>query len=163
MIVTLFAVLGLFASFASCDITIEDVVARRIKSRRIAFEAHLRDKQAFIPLNRPLIFPVCTVNEGNGYNVKTGAFTAPVAGLYTFNAHLCNKPGTHMVFAIVKGSDQLAVSTTYENTGSGCGFVNTIVRLKRGDVVRVVAKWTGSHLWANLHRWNSFTGYFVYP
>jgi hypothetical protein len=125
----------------------------------IAFEAHLRDKKAFFPFNTPLIFPVCTLNEGKGYNVHTGVFTAPVAGLYTFNAHVCNKYGDQMVFAIVKGSDQLAVSTT----GSGCGSANTIVRLKRGDVVRVVAKWTNSHLWANLHRWNSFTGYFVYP
>jgi hypothetical protein len=120
------------------------------------------DKLAFFPFNTPLIFPVCTLNEGRGYNTNTGIFTAPVSGVYTFNAHACHKPGTHMVFAIMKGSVQLAVSTTYENIASGCGSVNTIVRLRSGEVVNVVAKWTASHLWANEHRWNSFTGYLVY-
>ncbi|XP_060565337.1 complement C1q and tumor necrosis factor-related protein 9-like [Ruditapes philippinarum] len=165
MIITLFAVLGLFASFVNCSIDIEDledVFACSVKNKRIAFEAHMESGYGFIPLNKPLIFPVCTLNEGNGYDVKSGKFTAPRAGVYTFNAHLCHAGGKYMVFAITKGGVQLAVSTSYENMASGCGSLNTIVRLKSGEVVNVVAKWTDSHLFADLHRWISFTGYFVY-
>jgi hypothetical protein len=66
-----------------------------------------------------------------------------------------------MRFAMVKGPAILATSGTYENTAVGCAFVNTIVRLKRGDSVRVVAKWINSHLWADIYRWNSFTGYLI--
>ncbi|XP_060564622.1 heavy metal-binding protein HIP-like [Ruditapes philippinarum] len=131
-------------------------------SGRIAFEAHMEYKLAHFPLNTPLIFPTCTLNEGNGYDVKTGKFTAPENGVYSFNAHVCHQPNKHMVFAIVNGSVQLAVSTVYGNSASGCGSINTIVRLERGEVVNVVAKWTDSQLFANHNRWNSFTGYFVY-
>jgi hypothetical protein len=135
---------------------------RFFTSGRIAFEAHMENELAHYPLNTPLIFPVSTLNEGNGYNPNTGEFTAPRNGVYAFNAHACHKPDTNMVFAIMKGSDQLAVSTIYGNSVSTCGSVNTIARLKEGEVVNVVAKWSDSHLWANEHRWNSFTGYFVY-
>ncbi|XP_060569204.1 uncharacterized protein LOC132727653 [Ruditapes philippinarum] len=165
MIIILFAVLGLFASFVNCYIDLEDledVVVRRVKKQRIAFEAHMESGNGFIPLNKPLIFPVCTLNEGNGYDDKSGKFTAPRAGVYTFHAHVCHDWGKYMVFAITKGGVQLAVSSSYENIGSTCGSLNTIVRLKSGEVVSVVAKWTGSHLFANVHRWISFGGYFVY-
>jgi hypothetical protein len=122
----------------------------------------MEHKEAFFPLNTPIIFPVCTLNEGNGYDINTGKFTAPKGGVYMFIAHTCNKPGTHMVFAIVKGGVQLAISSTVENTASGCGSVHSITRVKRGEVVNVVAKWTGSHLLANEYRWNSFSGYLLY-
>lgn len=115
-----------------------------------------------MPSNTPIVFPTVTLNEGNGYNASDGIFKAPISGVYTFNAHICNVDTNFMVVAIMKGSTQLAITTVYEDKVSSCGSVDTIVRLQKGDEVNVVAKFTASYLAANEYRWCSFTGYFLF-
>ena len=115
-----------------------------------------------MPSGTPIVFPTVVLNDGNGYNATSGVFTAPISGVYTFTSHVCNGKTKYMVMAIMKGSDQLARSSVYDDSGSTCGSVDTIVRLQAGNAVNVVAKYGESKIWADVNRVNSFTGFFLY-
>ncbi|XP_045179529.2 heavy metal-binding protein HIP-like [Mercenaria mercenaria] len=95
---------------------------------KVAFSAYnpvdknLQTKETFV-LQSVLI------NEGNGYDTKTGIFTAPINGLYHFTAHLCNKVDYVIHYAIVLNDEWIARSQQFEendvnpNYGS-CGTVS---------------------------------------
>ncbi|KAL4218556.1 hypothetical protein ACF0H5_023290 [Mactra antiquata] len=50
--------------------------------------------------SEPIIFDHIRQNKGDGYNASTGIFTAPVAGIYQFNGHLCTNKAGDLEYAI---------------------------------------------------------------
>ncbi|XP_045183637.2 complement C1q tumor necrosis factor-related protein 6-like [Mercenaria mercenaria] len=80
----------------------------------IAFNAYTNVSGKY-PMGQVVIFPEVLLNEGGGYNSMTGHFTAPVAGLYLFTAHVCNEETKPTVISIMHGKIQIALSTEYED------------------------------------------------
>ena len=54
----------------------------------------------------PVVFDIVDLNIGGGYNIHTGVFTPPVAGLYFFSMY-ANSNGDYGFAYIKKNSDVL--------------------------------------------------------
>ncbi|XP_053387304.1 complement C1q subcomponent subunit B-like [Mercenaria mercenaria] len=111
--------------------------------------------------DKAVVLPHVLLNEGSGYNPNTGYFTAPVAGLYHFTAHVCQFGGQFMAFSIVQGDKIIALSTVYEDRDNSCSSASAPAKLEIGERVNVQSTYNASRLFSNTHRWPSFTGYLV--
>jgi hypothetical protein len=110
-----------------------------------------------------LVFPNVLLNDGQGYNPKTGFFKAPVSGVFKFTVHVCNAPSKHMVVAILKGGEeQIAVTTVFEESSSSCTSHSVITRLDKNEIVMAKVRYDGSYLESDEYRWPSFSGFLMY-
>ena len=86
-----------------------------------------------------LIFNSVQSNEGNGYDGKTGIFTAPIPGVYMFLVSVRNvssECNTSNVSILVQECERAATH------GSGTRTAHTVVKLNKGEQVRVLTKET---------------------
>ena len=113
----------------------------------------------------PIIFNNTTFNDGNGYSTTTGKFTAPVAGIYLFTAHMLSSRSTSQGDC---GFDWMvnnsAVKRIYDaNSGSGNYHAEArgdlIYKLAVNDTVHLKAYATpGSTNWNTSATHNQFSG-----
>ncbi|XP_053387339.1 complement C1q tumor necrosis factor-related protein 2-like [Mercenaria mercenaria] len=143
------------ASFILVGLTLQITIAENI-----AFYAHTASDGSY-PEGKVLKFSNVLLNDGNGYKPGSGIFTAPVSGVYQFTAHACNSAEKYMVIAIMKGTQQIAVSTG-SGDGSICNSVTTIAKVRKHENVYIVSAWYDSHMFSNDHRWPSFMGFLLY-
>ena len=111
-----------------------------------------------------LIFAQVRYNIGNGYNVTSGIFTAPEAGLYLFSLQIC-------VYGMNGGISYMVVDTSsnvilrvyssqhdYYNTASN----SVPVYLRRGQKVWVVDKFgSGNYYYDDINCGTQFSGSLV--
>lgn len=124
----------------------------------IAFSAY--DPQNKNPVTGEIVaFSKAQLNKGDAYNTLNGHFTAPVAGLYQFHAHICNSYGKYIVFAIMENGYELAASTQWDDTGS-CGSMSTLAIVNVGESVFLKCKLCqdGVAFYDDINRRNFFSG-----
>ncbi|XP_060558034.1 complement C1q tumor necrosis factor-related protein 7-like [Ruditapes philippinarum] len=130
---------------------------------KIAFEAYTTNSRGYYFDGKVLVFPNVLLNDGQGYNPKTGLFKAPVAGVYKFTVHVCSAPNKHMVVAIVKGDEeQIAVTMVFEEPSSSCTSHSVITRLEKNEIVMAKVRYDESYLESDEYRWPSFSGFLMY-
>ncbi|XP_045206887.2 EMILIN-2-like [Mercenaria mercenaria] len=134
------------------------ILEERVRVPLVAFSAYNPDDKS-PSVNQVLVFKVNPLNEGTGYNPKTGVFTAPVKGLYQFSAHMCTHPDNYIVYAIVRDDEIVALSTQWDSSG-GCSSVNALATINAGQGVKVKCILTSGsvQIFENQHRRNSFSG-----
>ena len=81
-------------------------------------------------------FDNVTLAQGGAYNPSTGEFNCSVDGLYEFNVHFNMPPGGILCFQLQKNANEIAGLYESGLINKG-GFMSTVVRLQRGDIVRV--------------------------
>lgn len=124
-----------------------------------------------------IVFNTTLVNNGSDYSTSTGRFTAPVAGVYYFEAHLyhyknpdtSNSGYTHPLFRINNSYtyNQASASPPYRlrsRTNASGAYstdtqINDIFRLNQGDYVEYVVYCSGSQQW--YQQYSLFSGYFI--
>ncbi|VDH97314.1 Hypothetical predicted protein [Mytilus galloprovincialis] len=74
----------------------------------VAFYAQLSTSETNVGKHHPIVFDHVTLNVGNGYNKHTGAFTAPVGGIYVFTFTLFPNRGNYMAVNIFKNSEVIS-------------------------------------------------------
>ncbi|KAH3773853.1 hemicentin-1-like [Dreissena polymorpha] len=127
----------------------------------IAFNAH-----GFNVLSNLVnVFSTIVANEGKAYNASTGHFTAPVDGIYYFEAHFCVYYTSTINFYIEKGSASMSPKTRLTSTrgyhGSyGCNSASTSVKLNRNEDVWVymASQYSSSYIYESSDDWNTFSG-----
>ena len=80
----------------------------------------------------PYIFNATTFNDGNGYSTTTGKFTAPVAGIYYFHAHLLSTRTTSTGDC---GYDWHVNNSAVKRIYSGKGGSANVHSEARGDLI----------------------------
>jgi len=96
-------------------------------------------------------------NIGGGMNYRSGIFTVPVSGLYSFSVSLTTSPGNHLTFIHVYKNDRYKFRLTDHSTrGTHDNFsYNWMMDLSRGDRIRLKAwdneLWVGEgeYVWFN--------------
>ncbi|XP_056014447.1 complement C1q tumor necrosis factor-related protein 3-like [Ostrea edulis] len=74
----------------------------------VAFQALLQKHISNLGKSQPVIFDTLKLNEGSGYDVKTGKFTAPEDGVYSFSWNVLVNSGKEFHTEIVKNGDVVA-------------------------------------------------------
>lgn len=104
-----------------------------------------------------LPFTEVQLNRGNHFNGSTGVFTAPVAGVYSFSAHILSRAsGPSYLHFRVNGANFVLC----EDTGGASGFRETsgtcLVSLSAGDTVLI---YSPSSTYGNIYDW--FAGHLI--
>ncbi|XP_061167428.1 complement C1q tumor necrosis factor-related protein 2-like [Saccostrea echinata] len=125
----------------------------------IAFHSTLSNDLENMRKQQTVIFDNVTLNEGKGYNKKTGVFTAPMEGVYTFSWTTMSKYSKYFVSEIVHDGKPIAYNHT-DGRGAGghnMSSTNANIKLKKGDKV-----WIRAHRdwgqFANGGNWCNFSG-----
>nr|XP_020441646.1 C1q-related factor-like [Monopterus albus] len=153
------------------EVTKSKTALQNITASRSAFSVALRNLSSmncYGPFNETslIIYKHVFINLGGSYNVQTGIFTVPHAGVYSL---------TITIYAIVTGGNTLAscanlqvngqvVAVVTEQTGRDLEDSATAVvalPLKAGDQVSVKLL-KGCLICDNSSHYNTFTGFLLY-
>jgi hypothetical protein len=105
----------------------------------IAFHVYKDNGSGMSPVN-PVVFNNETTNVGSHYSTSTGRFTAPIAGLYKFEAagHRQTQDSDAARLRIWKnGSTKLSESYILNGGGRGRCYVTVIAELAVNDYITI--------------------------
>ncbi|XP_076106988.1 collagen alpha-1(VIII) chain-like isoform X2 [Mytilus galloprovincialis] len=109
-----------------------------VQPSAVAFYAQLTSREANVGKHHPIVFDHVTLNVGYGYNKHTGAFTAPVSGIYVFTFTLFLNRGSNMAVNIFKNSEVIAQVYTEMRTDTLSGTTPVaVVDMNVGDTAFV--------------------------
>ncbi|KAL4239772.1 Elastin microfibril interfacer 2 [Mactra antiquata] len=110
----------------------------------VAFSASSNTSDYFLD-GDPILFPDIVYNEGGGFDVDTGIFTAPETGWYLFLAHMCIQSNViyKSGYSIVNDGNKIfeteysILFNRYRNTFSVCLPGSVITHMRSGGEVIV--------------------------
>ncbi|XP_060563770.1 uncharacterized protein LOC132723115 [Ruditapes philippinarum] len=133
------------------------VEMEKLKGPTVAFRS--KDLVDLTPSSgETLVFKTTTLNEGLGYDNKSGIFTAPVAGTYTFSVQFCGKD---MYYAIVADGVDIKKGWFCDEKWNTCYTTDTVAVLQKDSKVNVKCSAGSSILRASGNYWNTFSGVLV--
>lgn len=105
-----------------------------------------------------LVFPHIVTNYGNGYNPRTGKFTAPTDGTYVFFVHV-NALGSNFIYLdiVINGSSKvrtLAHNSAQFRTGTNMAVLQLVI----GDSVWV-CRYNGQSYYTHSVPITTFSGF----
>lgn len=138
---------------------------------RTAFSASLFSDEQFrcygpLDPNSVIIYKNVFLNLGAGYNLATGVFTAPRAGVYTFAVSVYSDAGApnfllNSCASLQVNNQQVAASkdqNTFDQEDSAT--IAVVLQLKAGDQVAV--KLPKGCLLCDESHYNTFSGFLLY-
>lgn len=109
-----------------------------VQPSTVAFYAQLTTSESNVGRHHPIVFDHVIINVGNGYSKYTGAFTAPVSGLYVFTFTLYPDRSSYMAVNIFKNSEVMAQSYTQMTTDTFSGTTPVaVIDMNVGDIAFV--------------------------
>ena len=129
-----------------------------------------RSSNVSVATGSPIIFNSATLNRGNHYSTSTGLFTAPVAGVYSFQvtvllnlsegtsaelSHAINSAGTYNIGRYVYKNGY----TGYDDLMSMSSAIS--VYLNANDTFSIINNSTGSRTVLGSTGWCRFSGFLV--
>ncbi|XP_048768990.1 heavy metal-binding protein HIP-like [Ostrea edulis] len=128
----------------------------------VAFQAVLQNYISDLGTYKTVKFDTVKLNEGSGYDVKTGKFTAPEDGVYSFSWNVLVKSGKVFHTEIVKNGNIIAYNYADGNIAKSGSFLassSTVnIKLKKREQVWIRAH---SNLGQYIHgyAWSYFSGF----
>ncbi|XP_060584365.1 uncharacterized protein LOC132740475 isoform X1 [Ruditapes philippinarum] len=109
-----------------------------------------------------LVFKTTTLNEGLGYDNKSGIFTAPVAGTYTFSVQLYVHPEHNMYYAIIADSVEINKGLFADKAYMKSYTAETVAVLQKDSKVYMKCSSGSGNLLTSDAAWNTFSGVLVH-
>ncbi|XP_060595077.1 complement C1q tumor necrosis factor-related protein 2-like [Ruditapes philippinarum] len=111
-----------------------------------------------------IVFDKAITNEGAGYNVNTGIFTAPVTGLYLFTFSMSDGDQTSVLQLVMDGSNLVDIIDNPVNNELTMSSNTVIVHVNKGQSVWIqeYAFNDASILSREIYRYCTFSGILVY-
>lgn len=153
-----------FGQFCDGDsVMIESCNEHACSALNVIFNAYYLSSQNVAP-GQTLIFTRSVVNVGDAYNNSTGEFTAPVNGIYSFNAHLCIYSPHELFFNIKIGGMTYATAYGHDQSSVQCSSAQSSASVRKGE--KVIIQWavttiTGSNIYQSSTIRNYFSGHLV--
>lgn len=102
-------------------------------------------------------------NVGNGYDVRSGNFTAPENGVYVFHISTTSYDKSHCSVEVVKNGQvkDITWADSMNHDDRAVAYSMTILSLTKGDIVlaRVGVTHGGNYLESNQYTRMSFSGF----
>ncbi|XP_052762383.1 heavy metal-binding protein HIP-like [Mya arenaria] len=130
----------------------------------VFFNAHFPQTTS-LSTGEVIVYKTVESNQGSGYSVTTGKFTAPERGLYLFFMHTCTSLTKYSYLQIVKDGSVLIKSVQYDKDASTCSSSQVFVQLDVGETVWVQCSSGSSSRQLNensSYRWTSFGGALIH-
>jgi hypothetical protein len=104
----------------------------------VAFFAKMDENLEHAGVHQNFIFEVVAINIGNGYNNKSGAFVAPVSGIYVFSATLVSFSNVNAQVRFMWNGQPMTVMIV-SGAGSGQDTISQTIVLpvRKGDVFTI--------------------------
>ncbi|KAH3888388.1 uncharacterized protein LOC127846668 [Dreissena polymorpha] len=127
----------------------------------VAFTAIKYQDQDGIGINQKIIFEHVILNEGGGYNVNHGIFTAPVTGYYLISTSILHSPQSNPLKAVIMHNGAL-IAIAYGSPGvSDQGTQTVVLKVTAGEQV-----WIGNRDSSNVYvvgsSYSSFSGFLLH-
>ncbi|XP_063401928.1 heavy metal-binding protein HIP-like [Mytilus trossulus] len=106
-------------------------------SYRPAFTATLNTHPVTVSGKFIPTFDNVILNRGNGYDSKTGKFTAPKSGLYQFSFTIMSNGGSDLNMGVAKNGKFL-ISLHAAKIHGATATANAVLELKEGDTVYLI-------------------------
>ncbi|XP_055999605.1 complement C1q-like protein 4 isoform X2 [Ostrea edulis] len=107
--------------------------------KRVSFSVYPASKHLRLGNGQTAIYDGILTNDGNGYDVRTGVFTCPVAGTYMFVVD-CQSPKPTWIHIVLNKKVVATVHISTANQGASPEQLSRTVILKarKGDHVKVI-------------------------
>uniref|UniRef100_A0A3B4UKZ9 C1q domain-containing protein n=1 Tax=Seriola dumerili TaxID=41447 RepID=A0A3B4UKZ9_SERDU len=139
-----------------------------VERTMVVFSVKAEEGGAYGPFDtdRTMTYNTVITNIGNAYNVSTGVFTAPVAGVYYFT-FFYHAGGEHVSKLILhKNKEPVVMTSDHNGKVTRCnsetadnGGNAVFLKLEKGDKVSVQLP-AGAHVWASEGH-TTFSGFLV--
>nr|XP_034334295.1 collagen alpha-1(X) chain-like [Crassostrea gigas] len=138
----------------------------------VAFYAYISRTFKALSVYKPFIFDAVETNLGNGYDRRTGIFTAPSSGVFAFSwtihaagTHHAGSSGQYGEMGAVLTQNGVAKGSVYADTekqyddASATGFV--ILAASKGDKFQIICPMAGQGAFysTKINGRTSFSGY----
>ncbi|XP_061181192.1 complement C1q-like protein 4 [Saccostrea echinata] len=163
---------GIVYAGESCDRkemedTICSLCGQRKESRQsgIAFYAYMSNNVMVktFSKHKTFVYDRVETNIGNGYDARSGKFTAPESGVYVFHSSTTAHNKSHCTVEIVQNSavKDIAWADAIDHNDRASASTMTILNLKKGDIVntRVGVTYGGNFMESDIYTRMSFSGF----
>ncbi|XP_061176943.1 complement C1q tumor necrosis factor-related protein 3-like [Saccostrea echinata] len=125
----------------------------------IAFQSSLSSNLENLGNQQTVIFDKVTLNEGNGYDKKTGVFTAPEEGIYKFSWTILTWERKYFISEIVHNGKPVLFSYSdgRGRTGNVTSSNSANIKMNKGDKVWI-RTWGSYGKFARGGNWSNFSG-----
>lgn len=133
--------------------------------KQVAFFAYMSKNMKTNTFSRHKIFVYdrIEINVGNGYDVRSGKFTAPESGVYVFHTSTVALDKSHCIVEVVQNGvvKDIGWADAMDHRDRASASTMTILQLKKGDVVnsRVGNYFGGNYMESNAYNRMSFSGF----
>ena len=106
-----------------------------------------------------ILFDKVWTNVGNGYNPKTGKFTAPQSGLYQFSGTVMSA-NKNLLYVYLFKNDKRTVSF-YAGVGYSTGTINMVFKLQKGETVYMKHHKNTQTIYSDYNVYCVFSGFLI--